>query len=145
MAAAIHLTRTYDEAYALLLEARSYAVSACGQRIGRDSEARLAHSCESLRLTARLAQIVAWLLAQKAHAAGELSAEDLSRSEYRLGGEKVCLDWQSADQRPLPPALKSLLRRSYDLYCRVRRLDGQFTDMQRAPVSRPPGAPCRSA
>lgn len=126
MAAAIHLTRTYDEAFALLLEARCYAVSNSARHQGHDPEIRLAHSCESLRLTARLAQIVAWLLAQKAHETGELSAEDLARSEFRLGGERVCLDWRPADEQPLPPALKSLMRRSYDLYCRVRRLDRQY-------------------
>ena len=126
MSAALHLTRTYDEAFSLLLEARYYAVAAYGQRQGNDPAARLAHSCESLRLTARLAQIVAWLLAQKAHQAGEITAEDLTRNEFRLGGERVCLDWQAADEQPLPPALKSLMQRSYDLYCRVRRLDRQY-------------------
>ena len=126
MSAAIHFTRTYDEAFALLLEARSYAIDAGGRRHGGDPAVRLAHSCESLRLTARLAQIVAWLLAQKAHQAGELSAEDLRRREYRLGGQRVCLDWRAADERPLPPPLRSLMRRSYDLYCRVHRLDSQY-------------------
>lgn len=93
-----------------------------------DGSQRLIQIQESLRLTSRLAEVVAWLLAQKAYQAGELSREDIAAEDYRLAGAGVCLNWRAGTDPALPPPLTSLLRRSYDLYCRVRRLDQQFTD-----------------
>lgn len=123
---ALYLSRTYDEAYQLLIEARSFAQREHGRGKDKHAICRLAQNRESFRLTSRLAQIVAWLLAQRAYQAGEISREEISTDDYRLAGEGVCLDWQSADEYELPPPLVSLLGRSYDLYCRVRRLDEQF-------------------
>ncbi len=124
--AALYLTRTYDEAYELLIEARRLAEREFQRRHAKGIEDRLIENRESLRLTSRLAQIVAWLLAQKAYQAGELSEADIVEQEYRLAGERICLDWRSAQEVTLPPPLMSLLQRSYELYCRVRRLDQQF-------------------
>ena len=82
---------------------------------------------ESSRLTSRLAKVVAWLLIQKAYQAGELSTQDLMDEADRIEDERVCLDWESANDAELLRQLVSLLGRSYDLYCRVQRLDSQFT------------------
>ena len=57
---------------------------------------------ESFRLTSRLAQIVAGLLVQKAYQEGEFSTQDLMDEAYRLEGERVCLDWESASEAELP-------------------------------------------
>ena len=123
---ALYLARTYDEAFDLLVEARGFAVHARASRRQVDYPQRLVQVRESLRLTSRLTQIVAWLLAQKAYQAGELSHEDIATEDFRLAGGGVCLNWQAGTDPALPPPLTSLLRRSYDLYCRVRRLDQQF-------------------
>ncbi|MEL0020798.1 MAG: DUF1465 family protein [Rickettsiales bacterium] len=126
--AALYLSRTYDEAFDLLIEARGLAEREYRRRHSKNFEDRMIQIRESMRLTSRLAQIVAWLLAQKAYQAGELSSTDIAAQEYRLAGEKICLDWRAAHETPLPPSLMSLLRRSYELYCRVRRLDQQFVE-----------------
>ena len=124
---ALYLSRTYDEAYDLLIEARGFAEHEYRNKRRREFDERMIQNRESFRLTSRLAQIVAWLLVQKAYQAGELSPQDLMDEAYRLEGERVCLDWESASEAELPRQLVSLLGRSYDLYCRVQRLDRQFT------------------
>jgi regulator of CtrA degradation len=124
---ALYLSRTYDEAYDLLIEACGFAEHEYRNKRRRDFYGRMIQNRESFRFTSRLAQIVAWLLVQKAYQAGELSTQDLMDEAYRLEGERVCLDWESASEAELPRQLVSLLGRSYDLYCRVQRLDRQFT------------------
>ena len=116
-------SRTYDEAYALLIETRDYI--AHGEAVERDfvdlgGRARMA--VETTRLTARLTQIMAWLLARKAVHAGEITPAVAARPPYtlnrddRLEGEGPLCD-------TLPPGLESLMERSERLYVRVARLD----------------------
>ena len=124
---ALYLPRIYHEAYDLLIEAFGFAKHEYRSKRRREFYDRMIQNRESFRLTSRLAQIVAWLLVQKAYQAGELSTQDLMDEAYRLEGERVCLDWESASEAELPRQLLSLLGRSYDLYCRVQRLDCQFT------------------
>ena len=124
---ALYLSRTYDEAYDLLIEACGSAEHEYRNKRRREFYDRMIQNRESFRLTSRLAQIVAWLLVQKAYQEGEFSTQDLMDEAYRLEGERVCLDWESASEAVLPRQLLSLLGRSYDLYCREQRLDCQFT------------------
>lgn len=114
----------YDEAMALLVEARDYIA----HRMERDQDplpvnARLQCSFESMRLTTRLTQAMAWLLAQKAVHAGEMSMETLASEAFALGGAEICSDTAAEDDAGLPDRLRSLLSRSHGLYVRVGRLD----------------------
>ena len=116
--------RTYDETMALLIEARNYAIyhDAIDQRTLTPS-ARLQVSFEALRVTSRLVQVMAWLLAQKAVHAGELTPEQGAGEEYALSGGTVCSDPAGPENEALPGGLRSLLDRSHRLYVRVSRLD----------------------
>lgn len=122
--ATIHLLgKTYDETLALLVTARdylSYAVPA--ERPGVEPTQRLRVNCEALRVTARLSHVMAWLLAQKAVHAGEITAQ-AAADKYRLAADDVSL--LEADRVPpeLPEALQDLLEKSRALYVRVTRLD----------------------
>ena len=78
---------------------------------------------ETTRVTARLTQIVAWLMAQRAVEAGELSAAQACEKKHRLGGQEICLNSRGEDSNELSPALRDLLLRSRRLYQRVARLD----------------------
>lgn len=118
------LDKTYDEALALVLEARNYiAVIERRERRLRGPAAALKMSCEALRITSRLTQVMAWLLAQKAVRAGEITQEEAMGDKHRLGGETVCLDVSLLDDEDLPEALRDLGRRSLWLYQRVARLE----------------------
>lgn len=115
--------KTYDETLALLREARDYAAFADpGEGRGGDVAARLIGACESLRVTSRLSQIMAWLLARKAVFAGEISRKQAAEEPFLLAGHTVCLAGGD-DEGLLPPHLKSLAERSRALYVRVARLD----------------------
>ncbi|WP_119677463.1 DUF1465 family protein [Indioceanicola profundi] len=115
--------RTYDEAMSLLVETRNYI--AYQEPIDQRSlppALRLQVSYESMRVTSRLTQVMAWLLAQRAAHAGEMSAEQAASEEFALSGGPVCTDESGSDNEDLPSGLRSLLARSHSLYMRVDRL-----------------------
>ncbi len=115
---------TYDETMALLVEARNYMTyKAPAARMAVEEDKRLMVSCESLRITCRLTQVMAWVLAQRAALAGEITSEDLLDDEFELGGTEVCLDTSLSEAEELPEGVRSLLKRTHRLYTRVRRLD----------------------
>lgn len=116
----------YDEAMTLLVESRNYVAylsESDQQRL--PPGARLQASFESMRLTSRLTQVMAWLLAQKALHAGEITLTELASERFALSGEKVCADNESAESPDLPLRLRRLLDRSHSLYERIARLDAQ--------------------
>jgi regulator of CtrA degradation len=64
--------------------------------------------------------IIAWLLTQRAVAAGEISAAEAREPERRLGEGRRAIRRSPA---PFPDAARALIRASQDLYERVQRLD----------------------
>ncbi|GAA4812290.1 hypothetical protein GCM10023232_04390 [Sphingosinicella ginsenosidimutans] len=123
----------YIEAMVLADEARSYFDSqARDDRLVLDPVDRVAFSCESLKVTTRLMHVIAWLLTQRALAAGEISHAQAGQPERRLG------EAQASDSRlmpKLPEQGAELIRASEELYERVRRLDeGSYA---REPVASP--------
>ncbi|HVJ54396.1 MAG TPA: DUF1465 family protein [Aliidongia sp.] len=127
-------SRTYDEAMSLLLEARNYA--AVGEFRHRRAMApadRLLLCCETMRLTARLTHVMAWLLAQRAVHAGEITLEASADEPYVLGGQTTCLSESQGIEQVGDDWLNELLDRSKRLYQRVSRLD----EMVRREVGRP--------
>ena len=115
---------TFEEALALTREARDYLTHA----EPRDREHltpndRMLASCEAMRLTSRLTQVMAWLLVQKAVHAGEMTREEGIAPEFRLAGKSVCEDTTLPVEGKLQPRLAELLERSLNLYQRVARLD----------------------
>jgi regulator of CtrA degradation len=116
--------KTYDEAMALLVEARDYIAGREAhdrERLGID--ARLRACSETMRLTARLTQIMSWLLAQRAVHAGEMATGDIVARWEPLAAVDVCMEDERGRAHGLPPDLAALLERSRLLYIRVARLD----------------------
>ena len=87
-----------------------------------------------MRMTARITQVVAWLLVQRAVHAGEISRAEARKPRYRLSGHKVCQSSGQSVEESLPNHLLGLLERSDQLYQRVARLDAMLdrTDAKRA-------------
>ena len=121
--------RTYEEALELTQETRGYLAER-GRADVRDLDtvATLAYSLESMRLTARLTQIMAWLLAMRAVQAGELERREIAEERWRLGGHEICLAEPPLDLADLPQALGDLLQRSEQLFKRISRLDRMFAE-----------------
>ncbi len=121
------LCRAYDETMGLLLSARHYCAAVQPREAApSDPNDRLHLNCEAMRLTTRLAQVMAWLLAQRAVAEGELSAEKARTPDYRLGAHEICLADTTAQVNELSPRLADLMARSLTLFERIARLDSQF-------------------
>ena len=126
----------YVEAMVLADEARSYFdTQGRDDRLLLDPIDRVGFSCESLKVTTRLMQVIAWLLTQRAVAAGELSPAQAGETDRRLGPAP---DTDRGLFPRLPEAAAELVRASEELYGRVSRLDaGGF-------VEEPLGSPARS-
>jgi len=117
-------TRTYDETLTMIVEARNYMTHVepkVSRRLRGSSDLRF--SCEALRVTSRLTQVMAWLMLQRAVHYGEITAEEACLDHNRLSGRDVCLHTGSMEDDSLPDGLRSLLNRSYHLYLRVSRLE----------------------
>lgn len=111
----------YVEAMLLADEARAYFDKhGRDDRMGLDPLIRVGFSCESLKVTTRLMHIIAWILTQRAVAAGEITTDQARRPERQLG-EAVASDEDVLDK--LPQSALDLIRSSQDLYERVRRIE----------------------
>ena len=116
--------KTFDETLTLLSQARDYVAASVGDRpAGRTAEDQLRFARETMRVTARLTQVMAWLLIQKAVHAGEITPRQAASDDHRLAGQGICTDHDEADHAGLPLGLQALLARSHALYVRVSRLD----------------------
>ena len=120
----IVFTRTYDEAFDMLVEARNYMTymeprenRSCNRR--RDTM----YTVESMRITSRLLQVMAWLMLVRAVQRGEICQEEVCLDSNRLSGKEVCFNTAMGDNFNPPTGLRCLLDRSYGLYRRVSRLE----------------------
>lgn len=116
--------RNYDETLDLIVEARDYMVHMRPNgRSNSPPTQDLRASCEALRVTSRLTQVMAWLMIQRAVCDGEITASEACEERNRLSGHAVCLDATANNDNMLPPGLRSLLQRSLHLYQRISRLE----------------------
>jgi regulator of CtrA degradation len=118
----VSLMRLREEALHLLDDARLYLAQA--QQAANSpvpAALRLVAACETLRMTARLTQIVAWLTVRRAAQEAGLTGET-EAPELRLGARDVCAA-ATPPSLMLSPQLGDLLERSAQLYQRAARLD----------------------
>jgi regulator of CtrA degradation len=123
----------YVEAMVLADEARAYFDSSGrDDRLALDPMVRVGFACESLKVTTRLMQIIAWLLTRRAVAAGELSKAEAGTPERRIGDAP---ESDAAVLESLPEPALALIRSSQDLYDRIRRIDeGTAPEPQPSPA-----------
>jgi regulator of CtrA degradation len=120
------LDRTFDEGVALTLEARNYiAYHEQSDRKNINLPDCLHIGYHHTRVSARLIQVMTWLLAMKAVNSGEITRDQFMAPAFALGGGAECQDDSGPEMKDLPAGLRSLLDRTYQLYMRVRRLDDQ--------------------
>ena len=118
------IDRLYKETLLLLNEARSYIHFAETSNEKLPSTARLRVSYETLRITARLSQVMTWLLTEKAVASGEIPADQARGEGFGIyGGEFCAEDASEEDSEGLPAGLQDLLARTGSLYQRALRLE----------------------
>lgn len=102
-----------------------------------DRAGALSYATESMKLTTRLMQAASWLLAQRAVAEGEMSAEDATDGKYRLSYDRPTDDlWPEGESAP--QILMTLVTRSRALYARLKRIDDSlYADDGEEPESNP--------
>lgn len=123
------IDRTFEEALELLEEIRSYILyEERADRMDLPPAARVRQSLEATRMTARLTNVMAWLLLQKAAAAGEVDDAERAKDENRLGGREACMDDDASDDEALPERMRDLLAKSQRMYVRVARLDDMMAE-----------------
>ncbi|MBV8940091.1 MAG: DUF1465 family protein [Alphaproteobacteria bacterium] len=118
----LFVSRMFDETVQLLIESHEYLSTAGGEVHYVTPVERLVYSAEVSRLTLRISSVMAWLLARKAEAAGQISRSD-AVTQFRLGFREICLKELPAMHQVLPPPMCELLERSRDMYRRAMRLD----------------------
>ncbi len=116
--------KTFAEGVALTVEARNYiAYHEQADRRSLDLHGCLHVGYHHTRVSARLIQVMTWLLAMKAYLSDEISRDQFMSPQFALADSSECLDPSGPEMADLPPGLRSLLDRSYMLYTRVQRLD----------------------
>lgn len=78
---------------------------------------------ESMRLTARLSGIMAWLLVQKALVNAEITLDRARSEPCQLSAYDVCLTEGRMGKKAYPEQLSGMLNHSRDLYGRVVKMD----------------------
>ncbi|WP_315760891.1 DUF1465 family protein [Sphingomonas sp. Y38-1Y] len=125
----------YVEAMLLADEARDYFDEAGrAEREALAPLARVSFSCESLKVTTRLMHVIAWLLTQRAVAAGELTPRDAMDGARRLGDAPLS---EPATISALPDRARALVSASGRLHARVAQLDAAQAS------ALPPASPAR--
>lgn len=116
----------YVEAMVLADEARAYLErGAIIERVLLDPYDRVQFSCESLKITTRLMQVIAWLLTQRAVVRGELSRAESRTEKYRLGDAAPS---DSKFTRMFPDEMRTIIAASESLYLRAQRLEEHCLD-----------------
>ncbi len=123
----------YTESMLLADEARAYFdVVGREQRDMLGAMDRVIFSCESLKVTTRLMHSIAWLLTQRAVAAGEIGLGEARHPSRRLGEAPVT---EAAALDAMPVGAQHLIAASIDLHRRIARLDAMQDDDVAVPVS----------
>ena len=120
----IFLERLYKETLQLLNESRSYVHYAEKENDKLPSNIRLRVSYETLRVTARLSQVMTWLLTEKAVEKGEIPVDQARGDGFAIYGGSFCEENPSEEElSELPEGLRSLVARTGSLYQRALRLE----------------------
>ncbi|MDD4615897.1 MAG: DUF1465 family protein [Alphaproteobacteria bacterium] len=123
------LDRTFEEGLALTQEVRNY-IAYHEQADRREFELSrcLVVGYQHTRISARLIQVMTWLLAMKALLSGEISPEQFTAPQYALTESEECTSEKGEDDSEMPPGLRDLLMRSHALYSRILRLDAMVRE-----------------
>ena len=118
--------RAYDDTYALLLAMRDYVSGQSSDDANRlEPTDRVRLSLELSRVTRQITEIMAWLMVQKAIAAGEITADE--GSQQAAGQLTLADDTDDSGSKELgrlPLPARSLIDRARRITALVRQLQG---------------------
>ncbi len=119
------IEKLFQETILLLHETRDYIEWQAPHDLNSFStEDSMFLSCEVSRTTARLTEIMAWLLAQSARKLGQITEHRLLKTKPCLSGDENCIiDSTLSCPVTLPIRLLELLDKTRNLYLRILRLE----------------------
>ncbi|KZB57328.1 hypothetical protein AUP42_07810 [Thalassospira lucentensis] len=124
--AIVPFSRTYDEAFTLLVEARNYlSANRTASRRGLHNSVKMNQFIEEMRMTSRLIRAMAWLLAVRAVEEGEIDWEDAVDLDDLMVDLQICVRGDCDEATGFPPALLDLMERAHSLYMRTARMELQ--------------------
>lgn len=80
-------------------------------------------SCEAMRITVRLTQIIGWFMLQQSVLEGDITRDEVRADSPHILQGKTCLDAQSESDPLLPYRLRELLKTSRELYVHTMHLE----------------------
>jgi regulator of CtrA degradation len=118
------IQKAYDDTYALLIAMRDYVSGQSSKDAdGLEAPDRMRLSLELSRVTRQITEVMAWLMVQKAIAAGEITADE---GAQQPAGQLNLPDEDSDDDRDelarLPLPARSLIDRARRIAALVRQL-----------------------
>lgn len=120
----IRFDRLFDETTSLLDELKRYVESKKAYDNGFNSPGVCFVTIrETRRVVCRLATVMAWLLAERAHYNGEITKSEFTSEKYSLSSSSVCANLSHEDNAVLPETLRGLQHKSYALYIRTSRIE----------------------
>ncbi|MET0239799.1 MAG: DUF1465 family protein [Sphingobium sp.] len=130
----------YGEAVGLSDNAQSYlARDGAAARTALGVVDGFQFSCEALKITTRLMQVIAWLLSRRALGDGQVDLTEEGNERYRLG--ESCRSEPHETAR-LPIEMRVLIASSESLYRRAQRLEERLMDRGQS-AALPGGGPAR--
>lgn len=116
--------RAYDDTYALLLAMRDYVSGPSSDDANQlEPQDRMRLSLELSRVTRQITEVMAWLMVQKAIAAGEITADEgaeQAAGQLTLDDEDSETDMEELGRLPL--SARSLIDRARRIAALVRQL-----------------------
>ena len=124
----VFVQRAYDDTYALLLAMRDYVSGQSSEDANQlEPQDRMRLSLELSRVTRQITEIMAWLMIQKAIAAGEITAEEGTQQaagqlELTDDDNDTENDTKMEELGKLPLPARSLIDRARRIAALVRQL-----------------------
>lgn len=116
--------KNYEETVDLLVSARDYlSTTGRSEMKSMTPMGRMMFAQESSRVTARLTQLMSWMLYHKGVTMGEIDVDEAIKETTGLLEENICLEDSKQNAQHLPHQLRELLDKSYNLYHRIARID----------------------
>lgn len=116
----------YGRVFELLVESEGYMARRPRPAAAVPAEHRTMVIRQEMRITARLAAAMAWLMMARAMTVGEVPENtELLGDVDPFDLAPCCLDTQGHQDDRLPRRLRDLLRRSYQAYVKIVEMDSQ--------------------
>ena len=120
--------KTYHETLDLLTKSEQFLKLYSAQKASENNCVQdLRINCEMTRVTSRLTQVMAWLLAQKAALNGEITAEEARSEKFSIKEDPFCMaNSINGQENEYPLPVRELLVDSLILFQRILNISRQM-------------------